>query len=147
MKVILQKDVKDLGKVGDVVSVSSGYARNMLFPRRLAVQATEGRKKQWDHLQKVAEVHRKKAMAARQEVVDKLSGLTLSFKVAAGEEEKLFGSVTTSDISNELSKQGFSVDRRDIYVEEAIKVLGQHKAVVKLGEGLEAELSVNVEKA
>ncbi|MCB0420584.1 MAG: 50S ribosomal protein L9 [Bdellovibrionales bacterium] len=147
MKVILQKDVKDLGKVGDLVSVSDGFARNLLFPRKLAVQATEGRKKEWEHLQKVAEVQKKKAKAARQELVEKLSGVTVTFKVAAGEEEKLFGSVTNADISEELAKSGYEVDRRDIHLDEPIKVLGQHKATVKLGQGLEAEVSVMVEKA
>lgn len=148
MKVILQKDVKDLGKVGELVNVATGYARNFLFPRKLAVVATEERVGEWNHLQKVADIKKKKAMSVRQEVVSKLRGLTLTFQLeASAETEKLFGSVTTHDISKKLDAQGFQIDRRDIHLEEQIRQLGQHKAKVKLGEGLEAELTVVVEKA
>lgn len=148
MKVILQKDVKDLGKVGDLVNVTNGYARNFLFPRQLAVAATENRETEWTHLKKVADIKKKKAMAGRQEVINKLQGITLNFKLeAAADSEKLFGSVTTMDISKALAAQGYEIDRRDIHLEEPIKLLGQHKAAVRMGEGLEAELTVVVEKA
>ncbi len=148
MKVILQKDVKNLGKVGDLVNVKQGYARNFLFPRRLAVLATENRVSEWNHLKKVAEIKKKKAMAGRQELIQKMQGLTLNFKMeAAADSEKLFGSVTTMDISKALETHGFEVDKRDIYLEEQIKILGQHKAFVRMGEGLEAELTIVVEKA
>jgi large subunit ribosomal protein L9 len=148
MKVILQKDVKNLGKVGDLVNVKQGYARNFLFPRELAVMATEKRVTEWNHLKKVAEIKKKKAMAGRQELIGKMQGTTLNFKLeAAAESEKLFGSVTTADISKQLEKAGFEVDKRDIHLEEQIKVLGQHKAFVRMGEGLEAELTIVVEKA
>lgn len=147
MKVILQKDVKDLGKVGDLVNVSLGFARNLLFPRKLAVEATETRIKEWNHLKRVAESKKKKAMAERQELLNKIKGTTLTFKVQAGEGEKLFGTVTTTEISKALEKQGFSVDRRDIHLEEPIKVLGTHKATVKYGEGFEAPIQIAVERA
>lgn len=147
MKVILQKDVKDLGKVGDLVNVTNGYARNFLFPRQLAILATQEKETEWKHLQKVAEIKKKKAMGARQEVVTKLQGLTLTFQLeASAETEKLFGSVTNHDISKKLETHGFQIDRRDIHLEEPIRQLGQHQAKVKLGEGLEAELTVVVEK-
>ena len=146
MKVILQKDVKNVGKVGDLVNVKDGFARNFLFPRKLATEATEKRTKELMHLQKVAEVRRKKAVADRQELVKKLQGVTLNFKLEAGAGDKLFGSVTSMDISNELEKAGHMVDRRDIHLEEAIKVLGQHKAQVKLGEGVTADLTIVVER-
>ena len=95
----------------------------------------------------MAEIKKKKAVAGRQEVINKMQGITLNFKLeAAAESEKLFGSVTTMDISKELEKQGYSIDRRDIHLEEAIKQLGQHKAFVRMGDGLEAELTVVVEK-
>lgn len=147
MKVILQKDVKDLGKVGDLVSVAAGYARNFLFPRRLAQVATEARESEWKHLQKVAEVKKKKALAERAEVLNKMKGTALIFKLSAGENDKLFGSVTNADISKKLEENGYSIDRRDIHIEEPIRVLGQHKAVVRLGEGLETEIAIAVEKA
>jgi len=147
MKVILQKDVKDLGKVGDLVKVSNGFARNFLFPRKLAAEATEKREKELAHLKKVAEVKKKKVVEERRGIVEKLAQAVVRFQVAAGETEKLFGSVTNVDISRELEKQGFSVDRRDIHLEEPIKMLGQHRAVVKLGDGLEAELKIVVDRA
>ena len=147
MKVILTKDVKDVGKVGDLVNVSEGFARNFLFPRKMASEATEKRVKEWNHLKTVAEAKKKKAHAERQAVLNKINGLTLNFKMAAGETDKLFGTVTTTEISKELQKAGFSVDRRDIHLEEPIKVLGQHKAAIKYGEGLEASIMISVERA
>lgn len=147
MKVILQKDVKDVGRVGDLVNVSSGFARNFLFPRKLAMEATESRVHEWEHLKRVGEVKKKKAVAERQAVLAKINGTTVKFKVAAGETEKLFGSITTTDISRELTKLGFSVDRKDIHVEDQIKVLGQHKAAIRMGEGLEAQIQILIERA
>lgn len=147
MKVILQKDVKNLGKVGELVNVKQGYARNFLFPRELAVVATEKKVTEWNHLKKVAEIKKKKALSGRQEIIKKMQGLTLNFKLeAAADSEKLFGSVTTMDISKQLEAHGYEIDKRDIHLEEQIKVLGQHKAFVRMGDGLEAELTVVVEK-
>lgn len=147
MKVILQKDVKEVGKVGELVNVSEGFARNFLFPRKLAVEATEKRVKEWEHLGRVATAKKKKAVAERQELLNKINGVTVSFKVNAGENDKLFGTVTTTEISKELEKAGFSIDRRDIHLSEPIKVLGQHKAVIKYAEGLEAKIQIAVERA
>jgi len=146
MKVILQKDVKDLGKVGDLVSVSEGFARNLLFPRKLALEATEKRVNEYNHLKRVAESKKKKAVAERQEILNKIKGTTVAFKLNAGENDKLFGTVTTTDISKGLEKLGFSVDRKDIHLEEPIKVLGTHKATIRLGEGLETSIQVAVER-
>ena len=147
MKVILQKDVKDVGRVGELVNVSEGFAWNFLFPRKLAAEATEKRVKEYDHLKRVAETKKKKAQGERQELLNKINGTTVKFKLAAGENDKLFGTVTTTDISKELQKAGFSVDRRDIHVEEPIKVLGQHKAIVRYSEGMEAKIQISVERA
>jgi len=146
MKVILQKDVKDVGKVGELVNVSNGFARNFLFPRKMAVEATEKRVKEWEHLKRVAEVKKKKVVSERQGVLGKLNGVSVRLKAAAGETDKLFGTVTTTDISKELEKQGFSVSRKDIHLEEPIKMVGTHKATIKLGEGLEASIQVIVER-
>jgi large subunit ribosomal protein L9 len=147
MKVILQKDVKDLGKVGDLVNVSEGFARNLLFPRKLALEATEKRVNEYNHLKRVAESKKKKALAERQELLNKIKGTTVAFKLNAGENDKLFGTVTTSDISKGLEKLGFSVDRKDIHLEEQIKVLGTHKATIRYAEGLETQIQVAVERA
>lgn len=146
MKVILQKDIKDLGKVGDLVNVANGYARNFLFPRKLAVEATEKRVGEYEHLKKVAEAKRKKAVGERRAMLETMKGLTIVFKRDAGETEKLFGSITTADISKELTTKGFSVDRRDIHLEESIRILGQHKATINLGDSLETELAIVVER-
>lgn len=147
MKVVLQKDVKNVGKVGDVVNVKDGFARNFLFPRKLAIEATENRVKAWEHIKKVAEAKKKKAVAERKELLSKLAGVTVTFKMVAGEKDKIFGSVTAHDISKELEVKGHSVDRRDIQIEEAIKTLGQHKATVTFGEGMTTEVTVVVERA
>ncbi len=147
MKVILQKDVKDLGKVGDLVNVSAGFARNLLFPRKLAVEATETRVNEYNHLKRVAESKKKKALVERQAVLNKMKGVTVTFKMNAGDNEKLFGTVTTTDIAKSLETLGFSVDRRDIVLEEPIKVLGTHKATIKYAEGMEAPIQISVERA
>ena len=147
MKVILQKDVKDLGKVGDMVNVSEGFARNLLFPRKLALEATEKRENEYNHLKRVAESKKKKGMADRQATLNKIKGTTVAFKLNAGENDKLFGTVTTSDISKGLEKLGFSVDKKDIHLEEPIKVLGTHKATIRYAEGLETSIQVAVERA
>jgi large subunit ribosomal protein L9 len=147
MKVILQEDVKNVGKVGQLIDVNTGFARNFLFPQKLAVVATEKKVDEWKHLQKVSEVKKKKAVAARQELVNKIKDVTLKFEMeTSGDSEKIFGSITNMDISNKLEAQGFSVDKRDIHLEEPIRTLGQHKAIVKLGEGLEAAVTVAVDK-
>lgn len=145
MKIILQKDVKNVGKVGDIVNVATGYARNFLFPRKLAVLAEEKSVKAWEHLKKIAEQKKKKAVAERKALLDQLSGVTLTFKRVAGEKDKIFGAVTANDISDELELKGYQVDRRDIHV-EPIRMLGQHKAEVRFGEDLKAEVTVVVEK-
>jgi large subunit ribosomal protein L9 len=147
MKVILQEDVRNLGKVGDVLKVADGYARNFLLPRKLAVEATEKRVKEWTHLNKVAEAKKKKAVVQRKEVLDKLVKETVNFKADTAEgSDKLFGAVTNSDVAEELVKMGYNIDRKEIVLEGPIRILGQHKAKVKLGEGLEAEIKISVER-
>ncbi len=145
MKVILKKDVIDLGKVGEVVSVTPGFARNLLFPRKLAVEATEKRMKEWTHLQKIAEIQKKKAHQERQTVLEKVDGTRLSFQAQASDTGTLFGSVTTQDISKKLAQQGHEIDKKDIHV-EPLKMLGEFQALIKVGE-LEAKVTVSVEKA
>jgi large subunit ribosomal protein L9 len=147
MKVILKADVKNVGKVGQLVNVAKGYARNFLFPNNLALEATERRVKEFEHLKKMADAKRKKAMLEKKTILAKLSNVTVTFKVNASETEKLFGSITSLDISRELEKQGFRVDRRDVRMDDTIKMLGQHKATIYFGEGLETEIAVSVERA
>jgi len=146
MQVILQTDVKDLGKIGEVVNVSQGYARNFLFPRSLAQAATETRVKQWEHLKGVSEAKKKKARSDREGMVAKVKEMTLSFKAQAGEGDKLFGSISTYEISKEFEKQGLSVDKKDIVLEDAIKMLGQYKAILDFGDDVKGEFTIIVEK-
>lgn len=149
MKVVLQKDVKDLGKVGDILNVKEGYARNFLFPNKVAVAATEKKVKEFDHLKRVAEHKKSKAVDERKVLISKLEGVVVDFKVQASETEKLFGSISEMDISKELSNKGFEVDKKDIKIEEPIKVLGQHKATIELGDSsdLKTEITISVERA
>lgn len=146
MKVILKKDVRDVGRSGDMVNVADGYARNFLFPRNLAAEATEGRVKEYEHWTRVAASKKKKAVAELTQVIDKLKAVTVSFKMPAGENDKLFGSVTAKDIAAELTKLGFNIEKKDIQFEQ-IKVLGQYKAKINFGEGLKTEIAVSVERA
>jgi large subunit ribosomal protein L9 len=118
-----------------------------LFPNKLAYEATEKRLKEFEHLKKMAESRKKKAVGERKSVLGKMSGKTVSFKVNASETEKLFGSITASDVARELEKDGFPVDRKDILLDDSIKMLGQYKATVSFGEGLETEITISVERA
>lgn len=149
MKVVLQKDVKDLGKVGDIKNVKEGFARNFLFPNKYAVTATEKKVKEFEHLKRVAELKKSKAVDERKVLIGKLAGVVVEFNVQASETEKLFGSISSLDISKQLSKKGFEIDKSDIQLEEPIKVLGQHKATIILGEdsSLQTEISVSVLRA
>ena len=140
MKVVLKSDVKNVGKVGQIVNVAVGFARNYLFPKNLALAATERRMKEFEHLKKMADSRKKKAVSERKAALDKISGKTVSFKVNASETEKLFGSITASDIAKELEKDGHAVDRRDVILEDSIKMLGQYKATISFGDGLETEI-------
>ncbi len=146
MKVLLSQDVRSLGKVGDLVKVADGYARNYLIPRKMAMIATEQRVKEFKHLKGIAEAKKKKAVGIAKKSAEKLSGFTVTLKSQAGENDKLFGSVTNNDIANALSKGGFNVDRHDIVIAEPIKVLGQYRVKVKIATGIEAEVKVNVER-
>ena len=146
MKVILNEDVKDLGKVGELVQVKSGFARNFLFPRRLAVEATEKRKKEFEHLKAVAEAQKEKAVEKRKELLKEIEGLTLEFSAEASEDEKLFGSISNLDISRKLEEKGYQIDKRDIVLEEPIKMLGQYKSQITFGEELNADITISVSR-
>ena len=146
MKIILNEDIKDLGKIGEMVQVKPGFARNYLFPRQLDVEATEKRKKEFDHLQAVAEAKKTKAVESRKELLKELEGITVEFSVEASEDEKLFGSIASLDISKKLEEKGYSIDKRDILLEDPIKMLGQYKATVSFSENLNSEITVAVNR-
>lgn len=148
MKVVLQKDVKDLGKVGEILNVKDGFARNFLFPKKVAVAATEKKVKEFEHLKRVAAVKQAKAVDQRKALLAQLAGQVIEFKAQASEAEKLFGSITNIDISKELSKKGFEIDKKDIELDAPIKVLGQHKAKIIFGDesSLQTEITISVER-
>ena len=146
MKVILKKNVKALGRAGDLVQVKEGYARNYLFPKKLACVATEKKLKEWTHLQKMAELKRKKNEAFLKKSLDELSEVVLNFKAATTTEgDKLFGSISTSEISKQLYEKGFEVNRQDIK-SEGLKFVGEHKVKIHFGKDIHTEIKVIVEK-
>ncbi|MCB9744823.1 MAG: 50S ribosomal protein L9 [Alphaproteobacteria bacterium] len=144
MKLILQQDVANLGNVGDVVNVAPGYGRNFLIPRGLAVLADEGNVRRLEHQKRVVAHKRAKLLASAQALATQLSNTAVSIKRQAGEEGKLFGSVTNRDIAEALAAEGIEVDRRSIRLEEPIRTVGVFHVPVRLEMGVEAEVKAYV---
>lgn len=146
MKVILKEDVSKIGKKGELLEVSDGYARNYLFPRGLAEEATEGRRKEWEARKKELAQKATRAERAAQEARRNLQGKQVTVKASAGESGKLFGSVTSATIARAIEEQlHVVVDKKDIRLEDAIRQVGRHPLTVRLYPNIEAELSVLVE--
>ena len=146
MKVILQKDIHNLGDAGDVKNVADGYARNFLLPKKLVIPYNESSKKAIDHQKQVIKVKKDKRRKESEKTAQAFSGLTLTIKAKVGEEDKLFGSITAIDIAKQLKEAGFDIDKRRIHLDEQIKTLGEHNVSIKLEEGLTAQVKVIVEK-
>ncbi|WP_434632503.1 50S ribosomal protein L9 [Thermoanaerobacterium thermosaccharolyticum] len=144
MKVILQKDVKGIGKAGDIVNVSDGYGRNYLLPRGLAMDATKSNINILNEKKKALEKKRQKEVEAAQEIAKKLSQETIKLKVKTGENGKLFGSITSKDIQDELNKRGYDIDKKKINLADAIKTTGTFNVDVKLYPGIQAKIKVEV---
>ena len=144
MELILKETIDSLGREGDVVKVKPGYARNFLLPQGKAVQATSENLAELEHnkaeIQSRLDEQHKKAEA----LFKKLSGITLEFKELAAEDDKLFGSVTANDICEKLAEKNIEVEKRNVFLSEPIKALGEKKISVKVGFDLEAEITVNV---
>jgi large subunit ribosomal protein L9 len=146
MEVILREEIGKLGRRGDVVKVASGYARNYLLPKRLAVAATEGNKKiveqeRQAHLRRDA-----KEAADAGELGKLLSSAEVTIAQKAGENDQLFGSVTATDISVALEKRGYTIDRRKVHLEDPIKTLGDFRVAVRLHRDVTVEIAVHVVK-
>jgi len=144
IEVILREDIKTLGRAGEMVRVKPGYARNYLLPQGLAYEATEGNRKR---IAAETRVRAAKDQAERTEAergAGTLSGLTLTLKGKAGEEGKLFGSITSQDIAEALASEGYSFDRRKIELEHPIKSTGTHAVSLRLHPDVHAELRVSV---
>ena len=146
MKVILTSDVKNLGVQGDIVEVKPGYARNFLLPRNLAMPATEGNMKVLAERRKQQEIIDAKNRKAAEELAKKLKKVSITVSVLAGEDEKLFGSVTSREIARLLSEQGIEVDRKQIVLDEPIRTLGVFSVPIKLHRDVETAVRVWVVK-
>jgi large subunit ribosomal protein L9 len=147
MKVLLTRDVDRLGRAGTVKTVTNGYARNYLFPKGLAVPATESAMKQAEQIQKAAALRSERLIRDATALVERLAGVSLTFKARAGEEDKLYGSVTAGDIAEALSaKVGIEIDKRKIMLEEPIRDLGPHRVAIKLAGDLAPQVTVTVER-
>jgi large subunit ribosomal protein L9 len=144
MKVILKDDVKGLGHMGEVVNASDGYARNYLIPRNLAAEASTKNIKELEHNKKIIMEKAAKVKDASRASAEKLSALTLVIKAKVGEEEKLFGSVTSMDIAEALMAQGFEIDKKKIHIDEPIKRIGEFVVHVKIHHEVSAPVKVNV---
>lgn len=144
MEVILREDIDKLGSRGQVVKVASGYARNFLLPKRLAVAATEANKKiveqeRQSHLRKEA-----KQKGEAEDLSKLLTGVSVTIAQKAGENDQLFGSVTSKDVGDALAAKNYTIDRRKIQLDEPIKQLGEYKVPVRLHKDVTAEITVLV---
>ena len=144
MELILKETIDSLGREGDVVKVKPGYARNYLLPQGKAVQATKENMAALEQnkaeIQARLDEQHKKAEA----LFKKLSGITLEFEELAADDDKLFGSVTANDIFDRLAEKNVAVEKKNIFLPEPIKVLGEKKVTIKVGFDLEAEITVNI---
>ena len=146
MEVILKEDVSKLGSRGDVVKVAEGYGRNFLLPRKLAIEATAGNKQVIDQMRASALRRSAKEKEQAEELSKQFDGLTVSFQRRSGEQEQLFGSVTSGDIAEALEKKGFNLDRRKIQLHEPLKTIGEFMVPIKLHKDVTAHLKVVIEK-
>ena len=146
MQVILRDDLDNLGKSGEVVNVKPGYARNYLLPRGLAIKATAGDVTRVEHEKRVIAVRTAKLAKDAQAEAATLSKVSVSIARAVGEENKLYGSVTTRDIAEALREKGVIVDSKKLHLDEPIKALGDFEVAVKLGRGVNATIKVAVVK-
>ncbi|OGQ77508.1 MAG: 50S ribosomal protein L9 [Deltaproteobacteria bacterium RIFCSPLOWO2_12_FULL_60_19] len=144
MEVILREDVANLGKMGEVVRVRDGYARNYLLPRKLVLIANKKNLKSFEHQKRVVADQRGRVVKQAETLAEKLAALSLVFPVKAGEEGKLFGSVTNIDIEKALKAKGFEVERRKIHLAEPIKALGDYEVAVRLTADVTANVKLSV---
>jgi large subunit ribosomal protein L9 len=144
MKVILKEDVHGLGKAGQIINVKDGYARNFLFPKGLALVADEKNMRLLEYQKKKFEEQAKKKRQDAESIAERLTGIQITIKSKAGEDQKLFGSITSKDIAEALQKEGFSIERKQIMISEPIKRLGEYEVEVKLHSNINAKLKINV---
>jgi large subunit ribosomal protein L9 len=146
MKIILIKDVDKLGKRGDIVEVADGYGRNYLIPKNLAKIATDNIVKAYQREKHLEEKRREKKVGELSDITDRLVEEKLTFKVKTGDRDKVFGSITRRDIVERLREKGYTFDRRQILIEEHLKILGEYDVEIDLGEGVKATIKIIVER-
>jgi len=146
MKVILRKDVDQLGSEGDIIVVKDGHARNYLLPRGFAYPASAGSLHKLEEEKKLKELRVKKELRTAENLARRLSGASLTFVMKAGEEDQLYGSVSASDVAGKLSDLGFEIDKKEIVLEEPIKVLGVYTVEVKIHNEVSGKIKVWVVK-
>lgn len=146
MEVILRQAVDNLGHPGDIVTVSPGYARNFLIPRGIAYLATDGNKKRIAQEKARLEAAESERRGSAEELAKKLEEVSITFAARVGEEGKLFGSVTTADIAQQLETQGYQIEKRQIDLHEPIKALGVYRVPIKLHADVKPEIKVWVIK-
>lgn len=142
VQVILRRDIAELGRAGDLVNVKPGYARNYLLPQGMAYEATEANLRRWEDERVMAEERSRRTLETAQELGGRLEGQSVSFSVRAGDEGRLFGSVTAADIAGALAEEGLEVDRRRVELTEPIKELGAYKVPVRLHSEVRPEITV-----
>ena len=146
MKVILREDVADLGRAGQTIEVKAGYGRNYLIPRNLAILATKANLHAVGEIDKQKVIREKKARRTAEILKERIEKVELSAEVLVGEEDKMYGSITTQDIAKLLAEKGVTVDRRTIVLEEPIKALGVYSVPIKVDKELTANCKVWVVK-
>jgi len=144
MEVILREHVDHLGKRGEIVKVSDGYARNYLLPRKLALPATDGNKKHVERERKIMEAREAQEKGQAEGIASRLASLDIAIARRVGDTEQLYGSVTASDIADFLKAKGFEIDRRKLILPEPIKTLGEHNVPLKLHREVTVPLVVKV---
>jgi large subunit ribosomal protein L9 len=142
MKVILKEDVPDLGSVGEIVNVKNGYARNYLIPQSLAVQASIKNLRQLEHQKKLIESHKSRVKKDAHVMAEDIEKISCTIPMLVGEQDKLFGSVTSKDIEEALAQEGINISRKRIILEEPIKSLGVYTVDVRLHTEVTAKLKV-----
>jgi large subunit ribosomal protein L9 len=146
MQIILQEDVEKLGHRGDVVTVKPGYARNFLLPNKLAVEATPGNMKALERIRGALAKKTATELEAAKKQAELLTGVSIKFARKTGENDQMFGSVTTSDIAEGLKAQGYGVDKRQVQLADPLKTLGEFPVTIKVFRDVTAEIKVTVEK-
>ena len=146
MDVILLKDVQTLGTAGDIVKVKPGYARNYLFPRGFALRSSKRNRAVAEEKKRNIEMSSKRIEQANMSLVNKISKIELTFEMQVGDEEKMFGAVTTKDIQAGLKEKGISIDRSALNLDESIKALGIYHIPINLSGGLTTEIKIYVIK-